>query len=104
MNLTPAQACSSLWQQCDIQVSPLPLYCFNKSEFRPSELTPLTALKLAEIYKEVLRLCTQPLTSSQAGLPDGVFNVVLGDSKTGQLLISHPDVVKVSLTGSVETG
>ncbi len=59
--------------------------------FKPSELTPLTALKLAEIFTE-------------AGLPDGVFNVVLGDARVGQHLSTHPDIAKVSFTGSVPTG
>ena len=59
--------------------------------FKPSEVTPLTALKLAEIYRE-------------AGLPEGVFNVVLGAGATGSALVKHPDVAKVSLTGSVATG
>jgi betaine-aldehyde dehydrogenase len=67
------------------------LACGNSMVFKPAELTPLTALRLAEIYTE-------------AGLPDGVFNVVQGDHRTGELLVSHPDVAKVSLTGEVGTG
>ena len=63
----------------------------NAVVFKPSELTPLTALKLAEIFTE-------------AGLPDGVFNVVLGDARVGQHLSTHPDIAKVSFTGSVPTG
>ncbi len=63
----------------------------NAVVFKPSELTPLTALKLAEIFTE-------------AGLPDGVFNVVLGDARVGQQLCTHPDIAKVSFTGSVPTG
>lgn len=63
----------------------------NAMIFKPSELTPLSALKLAEIYQE-------------AGLPPGVFNVLQGRGTTGALLASHPDVAKVSLTGSVPTG
>jgi betaine-aldehyde dehydrogenase len=59
--------------------------------FKPAELTPLTALRLAEIYTE-------------AGLPDGVFNVVQGDHRTGSALVAHPAVAKVSLTGEVGTG
>src|SRR5215472_5303273 len=59
--------------------------------FKPSELTPLSALKLAEILKE-------------AGLPDGVFNVVQGAGETGRMLVEHPAIAKVSLTGSVATG
>ena len=67
------------------------LACGNAMVFKPSELTPLTALKLAEAFKE-------------AGLPDGVFNVVQGRGETGRALVEHPGVDKVSLTGSVSTG
>lgn len=67
------------------------LACGNTMVFKPSELTPLTAMKLAEIYLE-------------AGVPPGVFNVVHGDARTGDALARHPDVAKVSLTGSVATG
>ncbi|HEX5933958.1 MAG TPA: betaine-aldehyde dehydrogenase [Pseudorhizobium sp.] len=63
----------------------------NAMVFKPSENTPLGALKIAEILIE-------------AGLPKGVFNVVQGDRDTGPLLVGHPDVAKVSLTGSVPTG
>ena len=63
----------------------------NAMIFKPSEETPLTALKLAEIY-------------TQAGLPDGVFNVVQGDARTGQMITSHPKIDKVSFTGEVGTG
>ena len=63
----------------------------NAMIFKPSELTPLTAARLAEIYLE-------------AGLPPGVFNVLQGGRDTGALLAAHPGVAKVSLTGSVETG
>jgi betaine-aldehyde dehydrogenase len=59
--------------------------------FKPSELTPRSALILAEIY-------------SEAGLPAGVFNVVQGDAEVGRMLTSHPDIRKVSLTGEVSTG
>lgn len=67
------------------------LACGNTMVFKPAEQTPLTALKLAEIYTE-------------AGMPPGVFNVVQGAAATGAALIGHPDVDKVTLTGSVETG
>ena len=67
------------------------LACGNTMVFKPAEQTPLTALKLAEIYTE-------------AGMPPGVFNVVQGARDTGAALIGHPDVAKVTLTGSVETG
>ena len=67
------------------------LACGNTMVFKPSELTPLTAMALAEIYTE-------------AGLPAGAFNVVHGSGPTGHALSSHPGVAKVSLTGSVPTG
>ena len=67
------------------------LACGNAMIFKPAELTPLTAVKLAEIYKE-------------AGLPDGVFNVVQGDAETGKALVAHDKIAKVSLTGEVGTG
>ncbi len=67
------------------------LACGNAMIFKPADLTPLTALKLAEIY-------------SEAGLPPGVFNVVQGAAATGRALTRHPGIAKVSLTGAVETG
>ena len=63
----------------------------NAIVFKPSENTPLSALALAEIY-------------SEAGLPDGLFNVVQGFGEVGAALAGHPHVAKVSLTGSVPTG
>jgi betaine-aldehyde dehydrogenase len=63
----------------------------NAMIFKPSELTPATAVKLAEIYLE-------------AGVPPGVFNVLQGRGATGAMLASHPGVAKVSVTGSVPTG
>lgn len=63
----------------------------NAMIFKPSEETPLTALKLAEIFTE-------------AGLPDGVFNVVQGDYRVGQMLTAHSDIAKVSFTGETGTG
>lgn len=64
----------------------------NAMIFKPSEVTPLTALKLAEIYTE-------------AGLPAGVFNVVQGaGAEIGQWLTEHPVIEKISFTGGVATG
>jgi betaine-aldehyde dehydrogenase len=63
----------------------------NAMIFKPAELTPLSALSLAEVFQE-------------AGLPDGVFNVVQGFAETGQALTGHPGIDKVSLTGEVGTG
>ncbi|CAL1535845.1 unnamed protein product [Lymnaea stagnalis] len=67
------------------------LACGNTVVFKPSQLTPLTAVMLGEIYQE-------------AGLPDGCYNVVQAKAETGQLLSSHPDINKISFTGSVATG
>ncbi|TVO35645.1 betaine-aldehyde dehydrogenase [Vibrio algivorus] len=63
----------------------------NAMIFKPSEETPLSALKLAEIFTE-------------AGVPDGVFNVIQGDYRAGQMLTAHPDIAKVSFTGESGTG
>ncbi|MBY6089593.1 betaine-aldehyde dehydrogenase [Maritimibacter alkaliphilus] len=63
----------------------------NAMIFKPSEVTPLSALKLAEILVE-------------AGAPEGLFNVVQGTGRVGAALISDPRCAKVSLTGSVPTG
>jgi betaine-aldehyde dehydrogenase len=67
------------------------LACGNAMIFKPAELTPFTAVKLAEILGE-------------AGLPPGVFQVVQGFADTGRLLTRHKDIRKVSLTGEVGTG
>ncbi|MEO9819720.1 MAG: betaine-aldehyde dehydrogenase [Paracoccaceae bacterium] len=67
------------------------LACGNAMIFKPSETTPLCALKVAEILHE-------------AGLPAGLYNVIQGMGEVGASLISDPRVDKVSLTGSVPTG
>ena len=67
------------------------LACGNAMIFKPSEETPLGALKLAEIFTE-------------AGIPDGVFNVVQGAGDVGAWLSHHPEIAKVSFTGEVGTG
>jgi betaine-aldehyde dehydrogenase len=67
------------------------LACGNAMIFKPSEETPLGALKLAEIFTE-------------AGIPDGVFNVVQGAGEVGAWLTHHTDIAKVSFTGEVGTG
>ena len=63
----------------------------NAMIFKPSEVTPLSAIKLAEIY-------------SEAGVPDGVFNVLTGDGQVGQWLTEHPGIEKISFTGGTMTG
>ena len=68
------------------------LACGNTVVLKPAELTPLTALRFAEIALE-------------AGLPEGVVNVVVGPGSTvGERLIAHPDVAKIGFTGSTEVG
>tara|TARA_R100001369_G_scaffold11561_1_gene25198 strand:+ start:27534 stop:28997 length:1464 start_codon:yes stop_codon:yes gene_type:complete len=63
----------------------------NSMIFKPSEETPRGAAMLAEIFIE-------------AGVPEGVFNVVHGDGVVGNYLVQHPSIAKVSLTGEVGTG
>jgi betaine-aldehyde dehydrogenase len=64
----------------------------NTVVLKPAELTPLTALRFAEI-------------ATEAGIPDGVVNVVAGPGRTcGQRLVEHPDVAKIAFTGSTEVG
>jgi len=67
------------------------LACGNAMIFKPSELTPATALELADVFME-------------AGAPPGLFNVVQGDGSVGAMLTDHPGIAKISLTGSVSTG
>ena len=67
------------------------LACGNAMIFKPAELTPLSAVKLEEVFLE-------------AGLPQGIFQVVQGFAETGRLLTRHPGIRKVSLTGEVGTG
>ncbi|MBY0393642.1 MAG: betaine-aldehyde dehydrogenase, partial [Novosphingobium sp.] len=67
------------------------LACGNAVIFKPSELTPLTAIEVEKIYLE-------------AGLPEGLFQVLHGFGATGAMLTEHPGIAKISLTGSVPTG
>jgi acyl-CoA reductase-like NAD-dependent aldehyde dehydrogenase len=68
------------------------LACGNTVVLKPAELTPLTALKLSELALE-------------AGLPEGVLNVVVGPgSVVGRRLVEHPEVAKIGFTGSTEVG
>ncbi|EPE06972.1 betaine aldehyde dehydrogenase [Ophiostoma piceae UAMH 11346] len=59
--------------------------------YKPSEFTPLHAQYLADVYRD-------------AGVPDGVFNVVYGAGDVGAHLTKHPAIAKVSFTGQVSTG
>ncbi len=63
----------------------------NSMVFKPSELTPVTAVELAKIVEE-------------AGAPSGLMSVVLGKGEVGAALAAHPGIAKISLTGSVPTG
>ena len=67
------------------------LACGNTVVLKPAETTSLTALRLAEIFAE-------------AGLPDGVVNILTGAGATGSALVNHPDVDKIAFTGSTEVG
>ena len=68
------------------------LACGNTVVLKPAELTPLSALRLAELALE-------------AGIPEGVVNVLVGKgSVVGERLVEHPDVAKVGFTGSTEVG
>ncbi len=63
----------------------------NTVVLKPAETTPLTALLFAEVCQ-------------QAGVPDGVVNIVTGDGITGAALVNHPDINKIAFTGSTEVG
>ena len=67
------------------------LACGNAMLFKPAEQTPLTAAALEDIFRE-------------AGLPEGIFQVVQGYGDLGRALTEHRDIAKISLTGSVPTG
>jgi betaine-aldehyde dehydrogenase len=68
------------------------LACGNTVVLKPAELTPLSALRLGELVLE-------------AGIPEGVVNVVVGKgSVVGTRLVEHPDVTKIGFTGSTEVG
>jgi phenylacetaldehyde dehydrogenase len=58
---------------------------------KPAEQTPLTALRLGQL-------------ALQAGIPEGVLNIITGDGRTGAALVEHPDVAKITFTGSTEVG
>ncbi|MGH2652252.1 MAG: aldehyde dehydrogenase family protein, partial [Actinomycetota bacterium] len=66
---------------------PLAIVCGNTFVHKPSQRTPLSAIRIAELLTE-------------AGLPDGVFNVVHGAKDSVDALLTHPDVAAVSFVGS----
>lgn len=63
----------------------------NTVVLKPAETTPLTALKLAEVIQD-------------AGLPEGVVNIITGAGATGAALVNHPDINKIAFTGSTDVG
>ncbi|HYW32276.1 MAG TPA: aldehyde dehydrogenase family protein, partial [Gemmatimonas sp.] len=63
----------------------------NTVVLKPAEYTPLTAIRFAELLHDI-------------GLPAGVFNLVLGDGRTGAAIVDHPDVDKIAFTGSTDVG
>ena len=67
------------------------LACGNTVVLKPAETTPLTALKLAEVIRD-------------AGVPDGVINIVTGAGDVGAAIVNHPDIDKVAFTGSTAVG
>ncbi|HEV2692977.1 MAG TPA: aldehyde dehydrogenase family protein [Verrucomicrobiae bacterium] len=67
------------------------LACGNTVVLKPAETTSITALRLAQIFQE-------------AGLPEGVVNIVTGAGETGAALVNHPDINKLAFTGSTEVG
>jgi aldehyde dehydrogenase (NAD+) len=67
------------------------LACGNTVVLKPAETTSLTAMRLAQIFQE-------------AGLPEGVVNIVTGAGETGASLVNHPGVDKLAFTGSTEVG
>lgn len=67
------------------------LACGNTVVIKSAETTPLTLYKLADVIQE-------------AGLPDGVVNIISGDGNTGAAIVRHPDTKKIAFTGSTEVG
>ena len=63
----------------------------NTVVIKPSEVTPTSTLMLAELTRE-------------AGIPDGVVNVVTGGREAGAALVAHPGIAKIGFTGSTATG
>lgn len=63
----------------------------NTVVLKPAETTPLTALKLAEVIRD-------------AGVPDGVVNIITGAGETGAAIVNHPDINKIAFTGSTDVG
>ena len=72
-------------------MAPLAIVCGNTFVLKPASTTPMTSMKFAELYKE-------------AGVPDGVFNIVPCSRNEAEILLTHPDVRGITFVGSTEVG
>ncbi|MBR4972146.1 MAG: CoA-acylating methylmalonate-semialdehyde dehydrogenase [Oscillospiraceae bacterium] len=72
-------------------MAPLAIVCGNTFVLKPASTTPMTCMKIAELYKE-------------AGVPDGVFNIVPCARTEAEILLTHPDVRGITFVGSTEVG
>ncbi len=72
-------------------MAPLAIVCGNTYVLKPASSTPMTSLKMAELYKE-------------AGFPDGVLNIVPCSRNEAELLLTHPDIQGVTFVGSTSVG
>ena len=72
-------------------MAPLAIVCGNTFVLKPASTTPMTCMKFAELYKE-------------AGVPDGVFNIVPCSRNEAEILLTHPDVRGITFVGSTDVG
>ncbi len=72
-------------------MAPLAIVCGNTFVLKPASTTPMTCMKFAELYKE-------------AGVPDGVFNIVPCSRNEAEILLTHPDVKGITFVGSTDVG
>lgn len=72
-------------------MAPLAIVCGNAFVLKPASTTPMTSMKFAELYRE-------------AGIPDGVFNIVPCSRHEAEILLTHPDVRGITFVGSTEVG
>ena len=72
-------------------MAPLAIVCGNTFVLKPASTTPMTCMKFAQLYKE-------------AGIPDGVFNIVPCSRTEAEILLTHPDVRGITFVGSTEVG
>ena len=72
-------------------MAPLAIVCGNTFVLKPASTTPMTSMKFAELYKE-------------AGIPDGVFNIVPCSRNEAEILLTHEDIKGVTFVGSTEVG